>query len=874
MKWKRRQDPRINDELRYHRDRLIDDYVAAGMDRASAERRAFLEFGNVAGLEEAVRDVRGRWLADLGADLRYALRMLRRSPVFAAVAVLSLALGIGANAAIFSVINGVMLRALPVSDPDRLVVVSRLNGAGRPLFLSYPLFEVMRDHLTSAAGVFAAGTAEQTAVIDGQDDLVSLDLVSGAYFEVLGIQPSAGRLLSATDDVAAPEAPAAVMSDDFWQRRFGRADDAIGKTVTIRDRTFTIVGVTPAAFHGIRPERAPELTLPIQTMLTDQQRQSLNLNNYAVMARLKPGATLAQANAEVQTLHGGFIQLQASTEREKDRPMVLRQRAVAFAAPDGFNALSYDYHRSLLILMGSVGLVLLLACVNLSGLLLSRAAARQREIAIRLAMGAGRGRLLRQFLTESLLIALLGGGIGMLMAGPLAARLLALFLNGRNVPIAVAPDWRVAAFTAAASLVACVLAGLAPALHAVRAGIHPSLKEVRARGGHALGRALVVAQLTISMILVVGATLFIASLVKLQAVERGFDARGMLVVNVRSAQPYPAARAQAVSDALFARLRALPGVASASAAATVPIGGGLWERNVQVEGHQFADNEPDAAGFNAVAPDYFTTLGTPLLSGRAFDAHDTIASPKVAVVNDSFARYFFPDGSVLGRHVTSAGVTYAIVGVVGDAKYQNLRENVIKTLYVASLQRDGDAQQPAGVNYFVRVASGDPARLVPELARTVREADPALRVRQARPYTDIIGESIGTERTMATLGGVFGGLALLVAALGLFGLLAFQVARRTNEMGVRMALGAGRASLMRLVLRDVVVLVACGVVLGSAGAAMTTGLARTLLFGLTPTEPLAFAIAAAALASTALVAAWLPARRAASIDPLVALRHE
>jgi predicted permease len=873
MKWGKRRDPRVGDELRYHRDRLIDDYVAAGMDRPSAERRAFLEFGNVAGLEEAVRDVRGRWLADCGADLRYAARVLRRSPVFAAVAVLSLALGIGANAAIFSVLNGVMLRALPVSDPDRLVVIARMNDAGRPLFLAYPLFEILRDRLTSTSGVLAAGTSEQTAVIDGEDELVSLDLVSGSYFDVLGVQPAAGRLLSQNDDSVAPAAPAAVISDSFWRRRFDRRADAVGKIVRIRDRAFTIVGVTPAAFHGVRPERMADMALPLQATLTEQQRRSMNLNNYMVMARLRHEATVAQANAEVQTIHGGFVQQQASMDREKDRPMILRQRAVVFAAPDGFNAMRFEYRRSLFLLMGSVGLVLLLACVNLSGLLLARAAARQREIAIRLAMGAGRGRLLRQFFTESLLLALLGGAIGLLLAGPLAARLLTLLVNGRPLAISVAPDWRVLAFTGAVAALACVLAGLAPAFHAVRAAITPSLKEVRAHGSNALGKALVVAQLTISMILVVGAALFIGSLVRLQAVDRGFDAGGVLVVAVRSAQPYPAARVQAVTDALLARLKALPGVTSTSAAAVLPIGGGLWERNVQVEGHQFRDTESDAVGFNAVAPGYFATLGTPLVAGRTFEPHDTLAAPRVAVVNGSFARYFFPDGSVLGRHVTSAGTTYEIVGVVADAKYQDLRADVIKTLYVAAMQRAGDPQ-PTGINYVIRVAAGDPGRLVPELTRAVRDADPALRVREARAYTDIIGESIGTERTMATLGGVFGGLALLVAALGLFGLLAFQVARRTNEFGVRTALGAGRASLMRLVLRDVAVMVGCGVVLGSAGAWMTAGVTSSLLFGLTPGDPGTFATAAAALTVTALAAAWLPARRAARIDPLVALRHE
>jgi len=873
MTWRRRQDPRVQDELRYHRDRMIDDFVAAGMDRKAAERRAFLEFGNVAHLEEQVRDVRGRWLADLGNDLRYAVRTLRRSPLFAAVAILSLALGIGANAAIFSVINAIMLRSLPVAEPDRLVLISRLSETGRPLYVPVRLFELLRDNLKSVSGIAALATLRQTAIIDGEDELVNADMVSGSYFDVLAVQPAAGRLLTPADDVISTETPAVVISDRFWRRRFGRSADAIGKAVRIRNRVFTIVGVTPPSFPSLRPDRTPDLVFPLQPLLTDDQRRSMDLNNVMVMARLAPRATLAQTDAEVQVLYRGFVELQASMDREKDRPAILAQRAAATAAPDGFNPLRYDYGRSFLILMGSVGLVLLLACVNLSGLLLARAAARQREIAIRLAIGASRGRLMRQFLTESLLLASLGAGLGLLIAGWLARQLFLLFLNGRDPLMSVAPDWRVAGFTAAVAAACCFLAGLAPALHAVRASVNPALKEVRGRGTGRLGQSLVVAQLSISMVLLVGAALFIGTLLKLQRVERGFDPRGVLIVGVRSAQPYPAARIQAVHDALLQRLRALPGVDAASATLMLPVTGSLWDRTVQVEGYRFRDDESDAVNFNAIAPAYFKAIGTPFVSGRDFSAADTATSPKVAIVNDSFARYFFANGDVLGRHVTAAGVTFEVVGVVRDAKYQSLRDRVMRTMYIPQPQRDGTVQ-PSSYNYLVRVAAGDPQRLVPDLPRVVRDADPALRLQTARLYTAVIDESIGTERTMATLGAAFGALAMLVAALGMFGLLAFQVARRTNEMGIRIALGAARGSLVALVLRDVVVMVAGGVVVGSVAAAMTTQVAQTLLFGLSPTQPAVFAIAAAALALTAILAAWLPARRAANIDPLVALRHE
>jgi predicted permease len=358
----------------------------------------------------------------------------------------------------------------------------------------------------------------------------------------------------------------------------------------------------------------------------------------------------------------------------------------------------------------------------------------------------------------------------------------------------------------------------------------------------------------------------------LYAIDRGFDSDGVLVVSVRTSWPYPAPRVKAVQDALLDRLRTMPGVRSASAAQVLPVGGGLWDRRVHVEGYAFQPDESDQVGFNVIAPKYFATLGTPLLSGREFDVRDTDTSPKVAIVNESFARYFFGDGSAIGRRVTSVNVTYDIVGVVRDAKYQNLRAPMLKTMYIPWTQREGD--QPSSYSYLARVVAGDPMRLVPSLDRLVREADPALRVRMARTYATIVDQSIVTERIMATLGGFFGVLALIVAGLGMFGVLAFQVTQRTNELGVRMALGASHRTMMGLILREVVVMVVAGVSIGAGGALVLAGLARNIVFGLTPTDPIVFVVAASVLAAAAVLAGWLPAHRAARVDPLVALRHE
>jgi putative ABC transport system permease protein len=382
----------------------------------------------------------------------------------------------------------------------------------------------------------------------------------------------------------------------------------------------------------------------------------------------------------------------------------------------------------------------------------------------------------------------------------------------------------------------------------------------------------VIAQVSISMVLLVTAALFIATLVKLQRVERGFDASGVLVVSVRSTEAYPPARSVAVASAVLERLGSLPGVRSASAAQMLPVGGSLWDRTIQVEGYRFREDEQDSAGFNAIAPGYFTTVKTPLLVGRDFDTRDTASSARVAIVNDSFARYFFDGRSALGRHVTSNGTTYEIVGVVGDAKYQRLRDPVLRTMYIPWTQREGN--QPSNYSYLVRVVAGDPTRLTRDLPLAVRNADPALRIRRARPYTDVIDQSIGGERTMATLGAAFGGLAMLVAALGVFGLMAFQVARRRNEIAVRLALGASRNRMLAHVLGEVGLIAAAGIAVGGFAALLATGLVRNLLFGVTPTDPAVFVIAGAALIGVALCAGWPPARRASLVDPIVALRHE
>ena len=862
----------LDAELRFHFDKLVRDSIAAGMDPSEARGRAQLEFGGVEQIKEECRDVRGRWLEDFGQDLRYAARTLRRSPGFLVVSVISLALGIGANTAIFSLINTVMLRSLPVKEPDRLVQITRLTPQGKPGVVSYPLFQYFRDNLKSISGTAVEQSGGPAILIDGAEEVVSSEQVSGAHFTVLGVEAAAGRLLEPADDAIASASPVAVISYRYWQRRFGLDPAAIGKTFALRNHVFTIVGVTPPHYQGTRLGRDPDITLPLTMMLSESARREVGMNSLSMLGRLAPGATIEQANAELQVLWESFLQRLAAETPEKHRPEILKRRAAVLSAANGFNSLRYDYSESLLILMGIVALILLLACANLSGLLLARAASRRREISTRLALGASSGRLLQQFLAESFVLAALGGGAGLLVACWFSGALVSMIANGGPLLLSTAPDWRVLAFTGAVSLLACVLSGFTPGLHALRTNLNPGLKQVRTGGYQRPGKALMIAQLSISMVLLVGATLFVGTLVKLYTVDRGLRTDGVLVFSVRSSERLDQARSWTAQAAVVDRLAALPGVSSASATQALPLGGGLWTRHVQVEGHTYRADESEDVGFNAIAPKYFETVGTPLLSGREFDRRDTNAAAKVAIVNESFSRYFFGERSPIGRRVTSVNIAYEIVGVVKDAKYENLRQPVMKTMYIPWMQRAGE--QPANYSFLARVAAGDPMQLAPGLDRLIREADPALRLGAPRTYSSVVDRSIVTERIMATLGGFFGLLALVVACLGMFGVMAFQVSRRVNEIGLRMALGASRGGIVALVLRDVAMMLAVGTAIGGAAALTLTGLARKMLFGIEPTEPAVFVLAAGVLGVAALAAGWLPARRASRVDPVVALRHE
>jgi predicted permease len=800
-----------------------------------------------------------------------------------------LGLGIGANTAIFGLIDAVMLRAMPVSEPHQLVEITRHYIGGQTGAFSYPLFEYLRDGNHVFAGMFAQSTSISRTDIDvhGSTDRVNAALVSGSYYAVLGLTPAAGRLLTADDDVPGTSG-VAVMSDRYWQRQFARDPSAVGATLSVNGATVTIVGVTPPAFFGTLPGTDTDLTFPLSMARLvrggdDAWRQSDGYNFLSVMARLRPGMTSDHAAAEIRTIFSSRSQAQAShSDNPNDQRRILGQSVSLVSARSGFNGLRARFSEPLLILMAIAGMVLLLACVNLSSLLLARASARQREILVRCAIGAGRGRLVRQFLTESLVLATLGSVAGVGLAIWFGSALVAMMANGGSLTLPTTPDWRLFAFMGGITLATCLLVGLVPGFHASRADVSAGLTDVRGGTRRTLGKVLVVGQIAISLLLLVGATLFVGTLVRLYAIDAGFRREGILTFTLDTKEKADSPHRQSVEADLLDRIGRLPGVASTSAVQILFISGGGWSGSVHVEGYTPSANEELMADFNAVAPNFFATMGTPLIAGRDFDDRDGQTPPsgtsesigrsgQVAIVNESFVRAYFPNRSPLGQHLRIAGATaqYEIVGVAKDAKYRNLKEAFPNTVYLPL-----GSTRLGAPTLLVHTTTGHPMWVRSHIENLLHDLDPAMRLGNVRTFAEQVDRSILNERIMATLGAFFGVLALIVACLGIFGVMAFQVAQRTREFGIRMALGATRWRVTALVFRDVSIMLVIGCAAGGTMAAGLSRVVKSLLFGVTATDPAVFLFAIALLAAAGFSAAYAPARRAARVDPILALRHE
>ena len=880
----------LDEELRFHLDQHAAMEARAGADQAEAHRQARLAFGALEATKDASRDARGVQLIDvLGRDLRYAVRTLRRTPVFTVVAIVSLALGIGANTAMFQLLNALVLRPLPVVRPHELVEIrlpDRDLDKARGLIYRYPsvtngLWEELRAR-QQALDAFAWADDDFNLAPVGEVRNASGLFVSGEFFPVLGLTPAAGRLFGPADDRRGCGLAGAVISHDFWRREFGGGAAAIGRTLNVDARTVPIIGVAPAGFTGLQVGRRFDVAVPICAIdaLRPGRRMLESGTTWwlTVMGRLRPGWTLERADAHVRAMRPAIFKATLQADYPAvSVPDYLGSGLETLRAATGRSGLREEYETPLTLLLAMTALVLLVACTNLTNLMLARGAVRQRELSLRLAIGASRGRLVSQLLAESVLI-VGASAVAALVVSQLTSRMLVRLIGSSERPIVLAlePDWRVLAFVAMTAVTTCLLLGLAPALRATRRQPGEAMRTAprgssEDPGGLALRRGLIVAQVAVSLVLVVAALLFARSFQNLVTEPLGFDRQGVLVVEagLPGGAATPAAAA-ALQQALAASLRAVPGVVAVSQTNVVPLSGNTSNNRVWPDGGTRAGGQD--AFFSRISPGYLDTLEMRLAAGRDIADTDRPEAPKVALVNETFARGFAPGVSPIGRHFwieptpSRPEMRVEIVGVVKDAKYRRVREAPAPVVYLAL------AQHPPGASWLVR--ANVPAL---SLTRAVRAAllgvDPRLRF-VFRPLDAAIDDTLLRDRAMAMLSAAFGLLAAVLAAVGLHGVVAYAVERRRREIGIRLALGATRSSIAGSVVRESGVLVAVGVGVGVVLALVATSSARTLLFGLEPTDPATMGAAVAGLAMVAFAASVLPARRAARVDPMTTLRDE
>jgi predicted permease len=814
-------------------------------------------------------------------DLRYGVRMLLKHKGFTAVAVLSLALGIGANTAIFSLIDAVLLKMLPVEQPEQLYFIQnvgpRRSDGGAP---PYPCFERFREHNQSFTGMAAFTGVGQRLKIDGQLEEVRGQGVSGNFFSLLGINAVLGRTFSPADDAVpsqgGPDGLVAVISYNYWTSRFGRAPSVIGKVVQLDNDPVTIIGVAPPHFYGLVPGSNPNLWLPMMTAgaaaLAAKETWWLD-----AVGRVKPGVPIEQARAELDTIFQSYMDgtgMNAEARREAFNRIELRP------ANRGLNELRRQFAQPLQALMAIVALVLLIACANVANLLLARAAGRRKEFAVRLALGASRLRLLRQVLTESLLLVTLGGLLGLLFARWGSAFLVSFFATGRrrifvNLPL----DYRVLLFTAAVALLTGLLFGLAPALQATRIEPNSALKEgasTSTRARSRFGNALVVAQVALSLLLLIGAGLFVRTLHNLKTLDAGFRPEGVMTMGINPPEgAYQGERLTALWKDVLARVERLPSVRAASLTTLSPLSRADRGVAIEVAGFSPSSDRDKGIRLNQVSPGYFQTYGVPIVQGRSLTGADNETAPRVALLNEAAVRFYFGDRNPLGAQVRfgqreQASPPYEIVGVVKDGRNKNLREADTRTIYLPITQ----ARDRLGRLTLAVRAEGKPTELTSAISNELRGIGPDIMLTNVVTLSEQIDQSLMQERLVATLSLFFGLLALLLACIGLYGVMSYDVARRTNEIGIRMALGADASRVVRLVVRETLGWVAFGIALGLGAALTTTRWLESLLFGLKPSDPLTIGLAALILLAVAAIAGYLPARRASRVDPLVALRHE
>ena len=837
-------------------------------------------------------------LERLGQDLRYAIRMMGKSPGFTLIAVLSLALGIGGNTAIFSLMNAVMLRYLPVEKPDRLMLFGdgRWSGITDSLpdgswqLFSYPFYREVQGNNAVFTGVAAMMSLpnDVRAVVSGskESEPVRARLVSGTYFDVLGVKPAAGRTFTAAEDQTPGGNPVAVMSYAWWQRRFGGDPSVVGKTLTIGSTVYRVVGITPAEFFGTAVGESPELWIPLAMNGRlppqwggDKARTDPLFQSLYILARLKPGGRVEQASAQVNLMFKQNLRaISGPNASEKNLNAIRRASIELTPGGRGLSRIRSHFSTSLRLLMAAVGLVLLIACANIANLLLARAASRQREIAVRLSLGASRIRVIRQMLTESMVLAVAGGAAGMAFAWWACGFLVRMVsTGGETLPLQVAPDAQVLALTTLLSVATGILFGLAPALRATRIDLSAPLKEGRssglARSRNVLAKALIVSQVALATMLLIGAGLFVHSLANLRGVNTGFDEENVLLIGMDTASLGWAdddARLTGLYRQVEQRVAETPGVRAASFA-MFTFQQSAWTASAFTHERTALPESQREIHNNVVGPAFFTAMGLPVTLGRAFSLNDTAKAPKVAMINETMARRFFPGESPVGRRYgfsADHSGEFEVVGVVKDAKYESLREEPTSMAFYP------DAQAVRFLSDLTVRYAGDLRAILPAVRRAIGEANHNLPITQVRTLAEQVDDTLVRDKLIARLSSFFGLLALLLASIGIYGVLSYAVARRTSEVGLRMALGAPRSNVLWLVMKDVLVLAASGLAIGVPAALASKRLISGLLYGLSGFDFVSVAAAIGILMAVAGLAAYLPAHRASLVDPAIALRYE
>ena len=832
-------------------------------------------------------------------DIRYGIRGLLKRKAFAAIAVLTLALGIGANTAIFTLVNAVMLKSLPVQKPEELVLFSDATNEGTSLEdsprtgewtrFSYASYEYFRDHNQSFQEIAALRSGESPLSVRQTDSQANAaarargHLVTGNYFSVLGVRAARGRVLTPEDDKPGAT-PATVISHRYWEKELNSDPSVVGKSFIINGTNFTVVGVTPPEFFGVRVRRPPDFWLPLSFHEQVELRPSFLTNKEAywltLVARLKTGVTMDQAQAAVNLQLRQHLTEQAGNQLTEERQKGIQNTYITLAeGQGGLSGLRKIYSKPLHMLMAIVGMVLLIACANVGSLLLSRAASRKAEISLRMALGATRRRIIRQLITESMLLAGLGGLIGVLLAQWGVYVLVGLV--AQTSPLDTRPDVGVLGFTAGVSIIAGLLFGLVPAIQASRTDLAGAMKE-KSRTKNGLGRLnlsslMVVMQVGLSMVLLTGAGLFARSLLKLQNEDVGFDRNNVLLVGIDSRLAgYKTNELAGLYQQVIERLGTLPNVRSVSLATYAPMSGSMRSSSVNIPGYTPQPDEDLVVQDLLTGPKYAETLGVPLLRGRDIELRDTASSPRVAVVNSTFAEKFFKDQNPIGRTFTfddetDSGKSLEIVGVVGDIKTNDARDKTEPAVYRPILQIQEQGAYTATIH--IRTNS-DPTPLTSQVRQMINQIDDKLPIFGVTTLDAQLHQNLDQERLIAQLVSFFGALALILACIGLYGVMAHGVARRTNEIGIRMALGARGGNIAWMVLRETLYLVLAGLVIGVPAALVGAKLISAQLFGLKPTDPLTLVSAAVVLTIVALLAGYLPARRASRVNPLSALRYE